>query len=73
MITIGVMNQITVECTNPREIRLKITAEMAIGEWQEILKEVEDVRYYAPLKELLNAIRQGIDGIKNREEVRWKE
>lgn len=63
------MSTIEVQVTNPNDIRLRVTAEYSIGEWREILKTSEGTRYYAPLHELLAAIRAGIHSIEDRAKV----
>jgi hypothetical protein len=65
------MPEITVECSNPQEVRLRVTAEMTIGEWAEVLKLTKNVSYYGPLQDLLIAVRQGIAAIEERENVKW--
>lgn len=64
---------ITVECTNPNVIRLKVTAELTIGEWREITKRIDALgasAYYHPLWELILAIQKGISAIEDREAIR---
>jgi hypothetical protein len=60
---------IDVQVTNPEEIRLRITVELSIGQWEEILERSKDITYYAPLREMLGGIRRGIDAIKARAHI----
>jgi len=65
------MINVTVACSNPDDIRLKVTAEFTIAQWREILRreESERPRYYAPYDEFLNAVQRAIRSIEKREEI----
>lgn len=62
---------VTVECTNANQIRLRVTAEMTIHEWEILLDHTTGVAYYRPLSELMRAIGKGIEAIRKREDVRF--
>jgi hypothetical protein len=66
------MNKIMVVCTNPEQMRLRVTAEFTIGEWKEILAITDKVQYYAPLKEFISSISRAIKAIEDREDVTMK-
>ena len=69
------MANVYIECANPTEMRLKITTELTVGEWQRILKLTSmpnsEIQYYGPLNDLLSAIRIGIRAICEREAVQF--
>lgn len=62
---------IDVQVTNPEEIKLRVTVELSIGQWQEILTLAKDVKYYAPLREMLAGIEKGISSIKDRARIEY--
>lgn len=68
-------NQITVECVDILSIRLKVSAELYIGEWKKILQILDARRmleYYQPLNDLFIAVRQGIAEVEKREVISFK-
>lgn len=66
-------NRISVVCTNPLSMRLRVTAELSIGEWKEILSNVDKVPYYFQHRELMRAIECAVSAIEKREEVSYGE
>ncbi len=64
--------EITVICTNPEAMRLQVTAEMTVGEWENVLRTIEGTKYYAPLADLMGAISRGINAIKDRQPVEYQ-
>lgn len=60
---------VEVQVTNPEEIKLRVTVELSIGQWEEILERANDTRYYAPLRDLMAGIKSGIDSIKDRARI----
>lgn len=62
---------LTVECTNPESVRLKVTVELSLGEWTEIAKLLspsasEPIRYYRPLDAIGQAARRAIEKVRAR-------
>jgi hypothetical protein len=66
-----VENLITVECTNPDDMRLRVTAEMSIGEWRQVLARMAEAKHYAPLDEFLSRVQFGIAAVEQREDIRY--
>jgi hypothetical protein len=65
--------KVSVQCSNPTDIRLEVRAELLVGEWEKILALVQhgqpSLVLYEPLRQLLLAVKRGVDGVRNREVV----
>lgn len=60
---------VSVEVSNPNEVRLRVTLDFPIAQWKEIVKRIEPTD--AILSDLLCAIGRGMNAITERENVGW--
>ncbi len=60
------MADVKVECTNPEEMKLRVTTEMTIAEWKYLVDRVSGVPYYRQLDEFVSGIRRAIFAFEGR-------
>jgi hypothetical protein len=69
------IDEVTVEVANPTDIRLKVTMELPLAQWRQVLKILEEAdksKYYGPLHEIMRGVANGIEAIERREGVKWR-
>lgn len=65
-------NKISVVCVNADDMRLRITAEMTVGEWKHVLADTAMTHSFdSPTYPLKCAIRSAIEAIEKREDVEF--
>lgn len=64
---------ITAVCSNPQDMKITVTVDLPLREWKVILEYLQNVQYYAPLRDIQNGISGAISDIENRSALtNWK-